>query len=801
MSNRFEDQFLDYLEGTLDAHSRAEFESALAKDTELRAALDDYRRVIQLESNIAQSQREPHPSFSVKVMQSIGNAEPAGASGFMSRLFMIWEENRRLVIGSLATFATLVVVMRLSYDVSVQSAKMDTERSVKAIAALEATESKDERKVSKAEPVVPQANGLGKIEEALGLKEKSGEEGRLNDVQAARAPAPVIAQGVLRSDEERFKDSDTIAADPNKVFQEVQQQRFEPAERGANGSQPAGLFKKNLEQGISAKLGVARERDFASSAGASITVDDLSARKTEMPAKRIQSGVVPDRSLVAVPPPAPPAVRVAPMSSALALHESYDSVMENSRMQVATNPVSTFSIDVDTASYANVRRFIRSGQLPPIDAVRIEELINYFDYSYPSQHERPFTLSYELAPSPLDKERYLLKLGIKARDAATERKPRNLVFLIDVSGSMADPNKLSLLKKALPVLVDSLGPEDRIAIVTYAGEAGVALESTRGSEKFRIINAIENLSASGNTNGGGGIRLAYDIARGNRIEGGVNRVILATDGDFNVGVTSTQELVRMIEDERRRGITLTTLGVGQGNLKDDNLEQLADKGNGNYFYLDSFNEARKVLQTDIAGTVDVVAKDVKLNVEFNPEHVVEYRLLGYDNRRLRRQDFHNDAVDAGEIGSGHTVTALYELVLTNTEAAKRLEQELRYQKEPADKTVAKAEERKAEVAFLKIRFKEPDADRSQLIEYPIMASDMRKDVMQTTDDFRFAAAVAYFGHILRRSQYVGTYTLQDVVTLAQAARGNDTKGYRQEFIELVKDAQLLLRQSATPSAG
>ncbi len=476
--------------------------------------------------------------------------------------------------------------------------------------------------------------------------------------------------------------------------------------------------------------------------------------------------------------------------------ESYTSYTENPRTLVRDEALSTFSIDVDSASYANARRFINTGTLPPQDSVRIEEFVNYFDYNYPQQREKPFTVSYEMAPAPYDEGRFLLKLGIKARDAAQSEKGWNLVFLVDVSGSMDESNKLALLKKALPRLVQKMRPEDRLAIVTYAGDAGVALESTVGTQKERILEAIDGLHAGGSTHGSAGIRLAYEIARKNFKEGSVNRVVLATDGDFNVGTVSHEELFNLIEEQRRSGVTLTVLGVGSGNLKDSMMEQLADKGNGNYFYLDSFKEARKVLETDLAGNMEVVAKDVKLQIEFNPQHVYEYRLIGYDNRKLDKHDFANDQVDAGEIGAGHTVTALYEIVLSDSELARKLTLEYRYR----NKSEVKEEPRQAdngfasELAFLKVRFKKPESNTSELLQFPIETSVTKKSFKDASSDFRFAAAVADFAALLRGSQYAGSYTFKDIIELAQQARGEDPHGYRQEFIELVKDASAIRRK-------
>ena len=472
------------------------------------------------------------------------------------------------------------------------------------------------------------------------------------------------------------------------------------------------------------------------------------------------------------------------------LYAEYD---EGQRILVNDEAKSTFSIDVDTGSYTNARRFIMTGKLPPANSVRIEEFINYFKYNYPVEYDKPFSLNYEIAPAPLEPERFLLKLGIKARDARASEKPWNLVFLIDVSGSMSAPNKLELVKSSLRLLVNQMKTGDKIAIVTYAGHSGLVLDSSTLNRKAEILNAINTLRSGGSTHGSSGINLAYQVAERSRIPGGVNRVVLATDGDFNVGVTSHTELIKLIEEKRRSGTTLTTLGFGTGNIKESTMEQLANKGNGNYFYIDSYKEARKVLETDLMGTMEVVAKDVKLQIEFNPEHVKEYRLIGYDNRRLRKQDFNNDRIDAGEIGSSHTVTALYELVLTNSELARNLSTEYRYKTEQPKKKPVLESNFKSELAFLKIRYKKPEGTKSTLIEYPILSKKVLSDSNQASPDFRFAAAVSYFGHLLRNSQFAGNYSFSDIEELAKGSAAKDEHGYRQEFIELVRMAKSISR--------
>jgi Ca-activated chloride channel family protein len=469
--------------------------------------------------------------------------------------------------------------------------------------------------------------------------------------------------------------------------------------------------------------------------------------------------------------------------------ERYDTWQENPRIQVSAEAKSTFSIDVDTASYTNARRFLRTGHLPPANSVRTEEFINYFKYDYPQVKDSPFGVVYEIAPSPLEKDRHLLRLGVNSRSVGEATKPWNLVFLVDVSGSMATNDKLGLVKQSLKLLVGQMKNSDRISIVTYAGSSRIALHPTGIENKQAIIQAIDALNAAGSTHGSSGIQMAYQLAERSRIAGGVNRVILATDGDFNVGVTSNEQLINVIEQKRRSGTTLTAVGVGTGNLNESMMEQLANKGNGNYFYLDSFNEARRVFSSELTSTIENVAKDVKLQVEFNPEHVYAYRLIGYENRRLRNQDFHNDAVDAGEIGAGHTVTALYELVLTGTELAKRIDNDYRYQK-PTAKKVEQAtnEEHSAEIAFLQVRYKDPEGTQSKLLQFPILKSQIKELSGQTTEDFRFVSAVSYFAHVLRKSQFKGSYSLRDIEALASGAMSKDHEGQRREFVELVRSA-------------
>jgi Ca-activated chloride channel family protein len=467
--------------------------------------------------------------------------------------------------------------------------------------------------------------------------------------------------------------------------------------------------------------------------------------------------------------------------------ENYQHLEDQRVIRVISNPVSTFSIDVDTGAYSNMRRWLNQGQLPPQDAVRVEEFINYFNYDYPfpESNKLPFQVSTEIAPTPWNSNTRLVRIGIQGYKIPRDRLPAsNLVFLIDVSGSMSSADKLPLLQQALTMLVGQLDARDSISMVVYAGASGVVLPPTRGNMKADILTALQQLRAGGSTNGAAGITLAYQLAQQNFIKNGVNRVILATDGDFNVGLASTEELIDMIQRKREAGIALTTLGFGSGNYNDHLLEQLADEGNGNYAYIDRLSEAKKVLAEELSATLMTIAKDVKIQIEFNPARVSEYRLIGYENRLLNEEDFNNDKVDAGEIGAGHRVTALYEISLTGS-AGQRLP-ERRYQSETSpgqDKTSFSNE-----LAHLRIRYKLPDESVSKLIQSPVMDSGINA---RGSESFKFAASVAAFGQKLRGGTYLEDFSYEDIEKLARQSRGNDPHGYRSEFMQLVSLAGTL----------
>jgi len=470
--------------------------------------------------------------------------------------------------------------------------------------------------------------------------------------------------------------------------------------------------------------------------------------------------------------------------------EQYSRIYENEFKTVTDNPLSTFSIDVDTASYSNLRRFLNNGTMPPADSVRIEEMINYFSYNYPDPAgQDPFSVSAEVSTCPWAPDHQLMLVGLQGkRLQAQEMPPSNLTFLLDVSGSMNNANKLPLLKKAFRMMVQQLRPEDNISIGVYAGAAGLVLEPTTGDQKQTILNAIDRLNAGGSTAGGAGIKLAYETAQKNFIKGGNNRVILATDGDFNVGVSSDGELVRLIEEKRKQGVFLTVLGFGSGNYQDAKMEQIADKGNGNYYYIDTIKEAKKVLVQELGSTLFTIAKDVKLQIEFNPGQVKAYRLVGYENRVLAKEDFNDDTKDAGELGTGHNVTALYELIPVGSKETFGSVDPLKYQNTKVKKS--------NELATVKLRYKKPDEDTSKLLSQAVSMNQIQTG--SVSNNFGWASSVAEFGMVLRGSKFKGNATYQSALNHAQAVKGADPYGFRQEMIDLITQAESL---DVRPASG
>jgi Ca-activated chloride channel homolog len=510
------------------------------------------------------------------------------------------------------------------------------------------------------------------------------------------------------------------------------------------------------------------------------------------------------KSLVASPPPAiadmyysQPRPRVAAQAIAgnIASYseppqaeqntEKYKNFSDNPIQLAAENPVSTFSIDVDTGSYSNVRRMLNNGTRPPADAVRAEEIINYFDFGYaaPASRKQPFSVTTEIAAAPWNSKHQLMMVGIKGYEVARSEIPAaNIVFLIDTSGSMSSQDKLPLLVASFKEMVNKLRPQDRVSIVVYAGSAGLVLPATNGNDKETILHALDKLQAGGSTNGGEGIALAYKIAKENFISNGVNRVILATDGDFNVGISDTEMLKTLVADQRKSGIALTTLGFGQGNYNDQMAEQLADVGNGNHAYIDNLNEGRKVLVEEMSSTMMTIAQDVKIQVEFNPSVVAEYRLIGYENRKLNREDFNNDKIDAGEIGAGHDVTAIYEISLVGSGGESV--SPLRY-----GNTALATTNKPNEIALLKLRYKQPGAEQSQLIQKPMLRSSISA---KPSDRLKLAASLAAYADLLRGGKNSGQFNWNDVKQLASSIAMTDSWGYRAEFMGLLDEASRLV---------
>lgn len=469
-------------------------------------------------------------------------------------------------------------------------------------------------------------------------------------------------------------------------------------------------------------------------------------------------------------------------------NEEYDAFVENPFELTKNQSVSTFSIDVDNAAYSNVRRMINNGEIVDKNAVRIEEMINYFKYSYPQpKNDQPFSINSEYSDSPWNSKHKLLKIGLQGKNIPMEKLPTsNLVFLIDVSGSMEAQNKLPLLKSSFKVLLDQLRPQDKVGIVVYAGNAGMVLPMTSAKEKSKIIDALYKLQAGGSTAGGAGIELAYKMAQENFVKGGNNRVIIATDGDFNVGTSSTGDLQTLIEEKRKSGVFLTCLGFGMGNFKDNRMETLADKGNGNYAYIDNMQEANKFLGKEFSGTLYAIAKDVKIQIEFNPQFVKSYRLIGYENRKLKNEDFNNDAIDAGELGSGHTVTALYEIIPADVKSEfLPNETELKYSNSTSNSNFGD------ELATVKFRYKKPDGDKSTEMIQAIKNTDV--SLNSASEDFKFASSVAWFGLVLRNSKLITDKDLKNVEKLAKKGKSNDSEGYRAEFVRLVEAYQTIIK--------
>ncbi len=774
---RFEKDFLNYIEGTLSEEEKARFEAALSSSEELQADLQSYRRIVLMEKEAAREHFVLDERFVSKVM-----AEVKYRPGFLRKLFMEIRNPSRPLVAGLASLAVISLGLTVFYSPEFRAYQANRLMPLQQ-AAEPALLEKKERAIGSKEKDGPELleplNSINEAEQGSNnssgeLTKKTSESGIPLYQDLVTAFGGDIAPNVPVESEQRtteiFKKQIAKLSESSNAVQALVPSA--PRDRDERGATAAGAAAPESSRVLAPKKEL---NQAATEMGA---VDDLVMKA---PAGLVDSSTIGRHSM-----PYPPDFSWQQKANT----ERYGSVSENVPTLTSDQPVSTFSIDVDTGSYTNVRRFLQQGQLPPSDAVRVEEFINYFDYSYPHQGSDPFSANFEAAPSPDKDGKFLLKIGIKAQDAssADEQVPWNLVFLVDVSGSMNSPDKLPLVQKSLELLTNKMRPGDKVSIVTYAGSSGLLLPPTEVGERSKILSAIAQLSSGGSTHGSAGIMQAYQTAKDAFIKGGSNRVILATDGDFNVGMTNQDELIRLIEEKRKGGITLTTLGFGSGNYNEAMMEQLANKGNGNYFYIDTFKEARKVFEESLHGTIQVVAKDVKLQIEFNPKHVAQYRLLGYENRKLKNEDFANDRIDAGEIGVGHTVTALYEIVLVGTDAANNLETEHRYTQV---KPTAKAVEASfgEELAFLKIRFKEPEGDKSKLLTFPLLREKVKQSFDAATSDFRFVAAVSAFAHKLRQSQYAPELSFKEIASISSAAVGEDKAGHRREFVELVRNVE------------
>lgn len=591
--------------------------------------------------------------------------------------------------------------------------------------------------------------------------------------ETAKKPQPANVDAASTEKDESRLQSAALGSQAGKPKSKVERKRDARVMAG-----PAG--RESLVAEASAAPGLMLNKQ------ASVAARAKPAMKMQSPAMTVPSGIVAN---------VPPQLRYP---SETLDRKNYAHFDDNPVLRVAETPVSTFSIDVDTGSYSNARRILHEGRLPAKDVVRAEEFINYFNYNYPAPEssKQPFNVITEIGPTPWNTGTHLLHIGIKGYEIpATSLPPSNLVFLVDVSGSMRSANKLALLKKSLQLLTRKLRAQDTISLVVYAGASGVVLEPTQGSDKATILSALESLSAGGSTNGAAGIRLAYLKAQQAFIGNGINRVILATDGDFNVGTVNFEALKNLVEEKRKTGIFLTTLGFGTGNYNDKLMEQLADAGNGNYAYIDTLMEAQKVLVNEMGSTLNTIAKDVKIQIEFNPQLVAEYRLIGYENRALRREDFNNDKIDAGEIGAGHTVTAIYEISLVGEEG--QYIDPLRYQSRSAQTERVKSTAK--ELAFLRLRYKKPDSNTSILTETPIMKSRIITAFNNTSKRYQFAASVAGFAQLLRGGRFTEHYSFTDVVSTALKARESDRYGYRGEFIRLVELADTLSGSARAPA--
>lgn len=821
-----------YALGELDGPERAAVEAALAANPALRTAVDNIRATAdQLEIALA---AEPAPAESAVVVP------PAQPRARVVRFPVAY-----YIIGGLAAASFVVMVLRqeprlrtaapaeelrvVQIGMPPTAPEADNETKAPDQALVQGGAAPDIKvelprdltpkdKVTFAPPTIevvpltPPVEPAPRVEPpvSLGRADPAPATNNRPEILVAQAITAPAAQALAQYDRNRNGrlDPDEIAAQQADNARIAQAWAAAPGRGGRGGAGGFGRASGDVVTLSPFEVDASKDKGYYAEntlAGARLNtrVADLASSITVVTKQQLQdTGALAINDVFMYE-----ANSERPPSSPVAAGEAYAARQDNAFIAVASEPLSTFSIDVDTAGYSNVRRFVRSGQRPPRDAVRIEEMVNYFPYRYaPPTDRTPFAASLEVAAAPWEPQHRLVRIGLKGREVSRAARPAaNLVFLLDVSGSMNEPNKLPLVKESLRLLVGKLRPDDRVGIVVYAGATGLALPSTPVARSAEILAALDELRPGGATNGAMGIQLAYDIAKANFVTGGVNRVILCTDGDFNVGVTAQGDLLRLIEEKAKSNVFLTVLGFGMGNLKDSTLELLADKGNGNYGYIDSRREAEKLLVEQVGGTLVTIAKDVKVQVEFNPAQVKAYRLIGYENRLLKKEDFNNDKIDAGEIGAGHTVTALYELIPAGAdEKIPEISVDaLKYQKtaeagarsaspvaKPSTPQSALRTPQSQELLTVKIRYKEPAADESKRLEFPL--ADRGADFAAASDDFRFAAAVAAFGLALREEPVKGPL-LADSIRWAQSGLSDDPGGYRSEFVDLVRQAEAVTR--------
>jgi Ca-activated chloride channel family protein len=769
-----------------DEQERAEIESILEVSPEMRRLVEEIRST----GNVLSQELKAEPAVDLTSAQRMRIAEKANSGRTWFGLRPVWV---------LATAAALVLVSVITIRQMKQIQKTPQQIQVAQVMPEQKAPAPIQTQVTQPAPAVQPAAGTAKTLRTVPNKtavpdtdQAKSEESRKPEVLAPATLAAVANQNqITTSVQDALLESSSTTG---QVMQEKTITLLPPVNTdmtdvinvmgGVVRSDADSVFgNTNQTFGGAASNNVNVQRD-------GISVNDVRfAQSGIVSPGRLDPEMVSEFKLVLTPVSPPPCCGRPPLLPVQRMPgkfntEAYDHILDNPFLDVVQNPLSTFSIDVDTASYSNMRRFLDGGNLPPKDSIRIEELVNYFDYDYKGpKDEKPFAVNFELTEAPWAPEHRLLRIGLKGREINQARRPDgNLVFLLDVSGSMADWNKLPLIKESMRALVDRLTEADRISIVVYASDADVLLPYARGDQKEKIMQAIDRLHAGGSTNGGAGIQLAYRTAQENFIKGGTNRIILATDGDFNVGITNRGDLARLIEEKAKTGIYLSALGFGMDNYKDATLEMLANKGHGNYAYIDTLNEAKKVLMEQIDSTLVAIAKDVKIQVEFNPRIVSSYRLIGYEDRVMAKEDFNDDAKDAGVIGAGHAVTALYELVPAGTSVPNPGVDPLKYQKPLKPSSSAESNE----LVTVKIRNKEPEKDKSVLSEFTVKES--KEKFIGASKDFKFAAAVAAFGMVLRDSPYKGTANLERALEWAQDGKGEDLHGYRQEFIRLIHRA-------------